>query len=640
MKKWLPVFILFLAILGGIWFWSLGALPEVEPSGAVLKEFAGDVTVKHPGEEAFRKASLETELENGAIVKTGAFSKAIIDFYGQAETELGEESELLIEQTELSEENQSPIIHLNLLSGRIWSRVVSILDLEGEFQAGTSDVVATVRGTSFDLAIDAGGTTLWVADSVVETHSDNISFVPENRMLRFQNGQRTGEMERLTDQAKKTEWFTRNSERDEGFYEEMQARLLKQVGGDRLSAPGIFRDITRGSETLRTSLSNESEREQLMTRYLLRRFAVIQNQMKADRLGSAQRAFSKLRQDLLKAKDGSPAQARAARKALMLGVRLFHPVDPTNEAYSLKQQIEELLIEMSPNENQAMMMRLMFVQSRLSEARKALLSNRLDASGQILELAKQSHGNVAREMELMDQGSDSMEKLRSVMHAIEVRMTHFEEALEEARQVVPVREIELFGEADETANSPEFTGPRCTDLHIRAIPPFIGIGETANISVQAVLENGEIIDVSKDALIVLTGDIAAISGTTVTGEKAGSGSVQVTYNCQGESIARQGAITVTSVVTVEGIIIRPSAIQIDTLQEIALKADLLYSNGQKKEVTQGAVFTNLTPQFGFIAENRFVAGQTEGVARVQVRYTENGQTYSAIANITIQELLP
>ena len=104
-------------------------------------------------------------------------------------------------------------------------------------------------------------------------------------------------------------------------------------------------------------------------------------------------------------------------------------------------------------------------------------------------------------------------------------------------------------------------------------------------------------------------------------------------------MARQSAITVTAPVRIKGVAIRPSATQIAILKEIVLKAELLYSDGRTKDVTQNVTFTNLTPRLGFLAGSRFVAGQTEGLARVEVRYTEQGKEFTAIANITIKQTL-
>lgn len=636
MKKWLPVFIIFLAILGGIWFWSLGALPETEASGVSLGSISGEVTVRAAGEEAYRKASDGMRLAEGDTVRTGERSGAVIDFFSGAETELDQNSEVVIAAAREIESSGSPVVKLGLQAGRVWSRVISILDLEGEFTAETNDVVATVRGTSFDLAIEDGGTTLWVADSVVELNGEEEMFVPEGRMMRFASGRRNGDMMPITEESKAREWFARNVERDRAFHEEVETRLLMDAGGDRLQAPGFMRDIVRGSEAMRTAMARDEARSPLTARYLLRRFAIIREQVKEGRLGSAQRDFSRLKQDLRRLMDRSEAEKIAARKAMYLGVRLFQHIDPTNEAYPLKQEIEELLIATSPDDEQAMMMRLMSVQSRLNEAGRALQNGRLDASGEILELARQAHGNASRDMDRMSEG-ERLEKLHQVMRAIEVRMTHFETSLEDARRVRPLREIELFSETTE-APTEEPLGPGCTDLLVRVIPPVIGVGQTANVDVRAIFEGGEARDVSLEADIRFTGSAASITGNTLLGLSAGSGNVQVTYMCNGEAIARLASLRVSEPVTVQGLIVSPGAVRIDLLQEVTLHAEVLYSNGERKDVTGAAAFSNTTPEFGFLAGNRFVAGQTAGTARVQVQYSEGGQLYTSASLITIEDL--
>jgi|GEM_PF-2052424 len=641
MRKWLPVFIIFIVILGGIWYWSLGALPPLEASSVVLKQIDGNVTVKAPGEDAFTQANVGEVLEDGATVRTGSLSQAVIDFYGQAETTINEGSELEITQAMLSEENQSPIVHLSLLSGRIWSRVISILDLEGEFTAQTSDVVATVRGTSFDLAIEDGGTTLWVADSVVEADNTETVFIPENQMMRFQKGKTHGEMQALTSQSKRAKWFANNRARDDVFDKEMQDRVLTIAGADQSRVPGLFRDIVRSSEGVRTVFSHENRRGTLVMRYMLRHIAVIRDQLKKNQLGGAQQEFSKFRQEVIQANNKGSIDTRAAHQALLLGVKLFHNIDSTSAAYPLKQQMEELLLTVTQNKERAMMLRLMFVQSRLSEAKKAMMDDRLDAAEQILALAKQSHENVARDMGRMDTNESSMKKLTNTLRAIEARMAHLETALTAVSQATPVQDITVLPiQGPQIATSTPATGIRCTDLYIRATPPTINIGEAARISVQATFTDGQTKDVSQEALIVVTGGIVTLSGTTVTGVKAGSASVQVTYTCQGEALARQGAINVKAGISAQGLLIRPSAGQMNILQELPLQAEMLYSDGHKKDVTQNASFTNLTPNLGFAAGNRFVAGQTTGTARMQVEYTENGKTFTSISNITIQNVLP
>lgn len=639
MKKWLPVFIIFLLTLGGIWFWSLGALPQLTEERVTLTSSSGDVTVKHPDKESFADAEDNLVLENGSIIKTGSQSKATIDFYGKAEVSLDEHTELVIQESALKEETGSPLVSLRLEAGRIWSRVISILDLEGEFKAETSDVVATVRGTSFDLAIENDRTTLWVADSVVETNGATAAFVPEGQMLRFTNGRRDGDMMPISEEAKSLNWFTENRERDAHFHEAARGRLLRRAGGRQLPAPGIFRDIVRGSEAMRTSFSEGEQRQALVSRYLLRRFAFIRQLVADGEYGSAQREFTRAKHDMNQLRDQSELERRAVRKALHDAVILFHDIDPKSEAYSLKQQLEELLIIAAPDASQAMMLRLMSVQSRMDEAGRAFRTNQYDSAGKILELAKQSHANVAREMQHMEGEERALTKLEHVMHAIEVRMTHFEALLEEERRMAPLRDIERQFERDgNTATSTQLTEQTCRELLVTATPSQFEIGGKSYLEVRVVTDENQTRTVTDESLITLSGTAASLSGAVITGVTPGSAALQASYDCNGRVLRGQTSIQVVESVLPQGITISPSVVRMNILEEATLRVDALYSNGEKKNVTADAVFTNLTPEFGFMAGSQFIAGQLPGDARIEVQYSEGSETFAAEVLITVQAL--
>ena len=68
-------------------------------------------------------------------------------------------------------------MHLTLESGRVWSRVRQLLNLDSSYTVTTDQVVATVRGTAFDLAKNADGTSSLLVDHSVV--SGNEGMVPE-----------------------------------------------------------------------------------------------------------------------------------------------------------------------------------------------------------------------------------------------------------------------------------------------------------------------------------------------------------------------------------------------------------------------------------------------------------------------------
>ncbi|MCC7522428.1 hypothetical protein IT407_01320 [Candidatus Uhrbacteria bacterium] len=86
MKKWLPLVIVFLILLGGIWFWSLGALPDENRALATVSEVSGTASVK-----------TGDTVESGTVITTGPDSSVVLSWFGSGETRLGPDSELLIE---------------------------------------------------------------------------------------------------------------------------------------------------------------------------------------------------------------------------------------------------------------------------------------------------------------------------------------------------------------------------------------------------------------------------------------------------------------------------------------------------------------------------------------------------------------
>jgi hypothetical protein len=171
MKKWLLISIAVFIVLGGgfVWFWSLSSVPTEGPSNVTLRVERSPVTVRAPGGTAFEEAMSGTVLAPGTTVKTGEGGEAVIVFFDQAETRLDANSEVTISIAERDpNDSTKSTISLDLGLGRIWSRVLRLFDLDSTFSVKTSSVVATVRGTAFDIRANADETTeVWVSDSAV-----------------------------------------------------------------------------------------------------------------------------------------------------------------------------------------------------------------------------------------------------------------------------------------------------------------------------------------------------------------------------------------------------------------------------------------------------------------------------------------
>lgn len=408
MKKWLPLVIFFLILLGGIWFWSIGALPDEARVLATVTEVTGSASVKNGD-----------TVESGAVITTGPESSVVLSWFESGETRLGADTELRIDTASSGTEG-SMVIKLKLETGRVWSRILRLLDVEGDMTIETNDVVATVRGTAFDLEVKKGEpTTLWVSDSVVQASAKqaagNPLFVAEGSMAKFISGKRATSTEPITASGKASDWFKNNQERDGKFIEQARRRLREKIGLDRVPSTGWLRDAIRTSERLRAPNA----------RYLVRRIAQIRRVIEEGKSGLAFQEFSRLETEWRsRMSDGAdPSELRVARQALILSERLYEDVAPDHPAYRIKQSLEDWRVTIAAGPAEKIYARLLAIDARLDEARYFLMQRNAPSSIISIELADKALENINREYQqsVKELDKPKAEKLKSKLDALSAR---------------------------------------------------------------------------------------------------------------------------------------------------------------------------------------------------------------------------
>ncbi|MCH8518437.1 FecR family protein [Candidatus Gracilibacteria bacterium] len=99
---------------------------------------------------------IRQQIISGDIIRTGVQSRAVIEWGDGSITRVGESSELLIEQNDISKDRSKITISFELFSGRTWSQVISFLGNDSSFTQKFEGFDAGVRGTVFDVDIEAG----------------------------------------------------------------------------------------------------------------------------------------------------------------------------------------------------------------------------------------------------------------------------------------------------------------------------------------------------------------------------------------------------------------------------------------------------------------------------------------------------
>ncbi|MEK7606675.1 MAG: DUF5667 domain-containing protein [Patescibacteria group bacterium] len=306
MKKIFSFTLLPAALLGAAFvFLSPKDLPAQK---VTLTEMDGGVQYQAASTEAWVDANTGMELHENDSIKTGADGQVTIIFHDSSSSRLGRNSEILIENASLDETTQT--IGVRLASGRVWSRILKLLDKDTTFEIRTSSTVATVRGTTLDVAVDEAETaTVSVAEGVVDVVAVETERVADEKTgkPRFKIAKKlakvkvekdkmveipknkTGNLaevaiavQEIREEVKKADWFQNNTRKDEEFEKRAREKILdrvKQESGILPDSP--FYRLKRAAEEISMKIPAPSEKKQeLIERFAERRLkeAVIMNE--------------------------------------------------------------------------------------------------------------------------------------------------------------------------------------------------------------------------------------------------------------------------------------------------------------------------------------------------------------------------
>src|SRR5512133_833294 len=218
MKNFLLVLLVLLMILGfGYWFWSFGVVPHGNERYVQLSVEQSGVQVKKPGSDQWEDVSANTKIETGWSVKTNETGLATIRFYDQGESRLDRNSEMVVSEAVAGKHSgQGMKAKITLNAGRVWSRVLRLLDIESAYSVRSSDVVATVRGTAFGIEKNAnGGVKVSVGESVVTVASaadpnGKAKPISEGVVASFSASGTSMEEHETTDQERSEGWRVSN----------------------------------------------------------------------------------------------------------------------------------------------------------------------------------------------------------------------------------------------------------------------------------------------------------------------------------------------------------------------------------------------------------------------------------------------
>lgn len=337
---------------------SLAKPLEIEEQKIMLFNNGGSVEYKS-GTYRYQEVEDSVEVQAGDIIKTGENSSALLVFYDTQEVEIDAETELLI--TEGLIDANSPFltkVRLNLESGQIWVRLQSLLHPEATFEVESEDVVATVRGTSFNVQNFDQQPAVSVFENVVEVKD---KFDPTLRVrakvnekieFKLEAGQKKIAKQVITAQDKAEDWVKKNLGKNETFPERLKQReeaLLKKI---KVTPDSGLYKLKQLGERINTAITFDKDKKELLKKKYNKQKAVEIKAMINEGKGEA----AKIEFEKIKDKPEVKAQIQMLNKL---------------EAIDIKSKLNDVILK-----------------ETLSDREKQFIQDRLSGETEILELKK------------------------------------------------------------------------------------------------------------------------------------------------------------------------------------------------------------------------------------------------------------
>ncbi|GEM_PF-1094678 len=690
MKKFILVLVGLLILFGlAWWFWSLGRMPKVSPTKLLLRVERGTVQLKRGPDGAWTTASREQEIATGDVVRTGHDSTASISAFDFGESRLSANTEVTIQAARHEiEDGDSFVVQLYLSSGRLWSRLVRLFDLHSSFSVRSNTVVATVRGTAFDLQAETTSTILLVTDAAVEVSvgAGNAAqqklqplIVSQGSTASFDFKGKLLASSPISSAAKQSDWFTQNSTRDETFVHQANERVITRLTELRPVSPDSALDgLTRWSERWHLTLQRD-EAPQLFALYTARRLFAIKQLIEGGKSGLGFQALSALEEEMnarFKGAEGA-SYRRATIDGLKDVLRLLETVDPSSPVYRLKQRVEDVHVKLNSaaiseaaGAAKLAYARLLVIETQVIVAERLLTKVDAEQVKEMLDTARQAISNVERDVDHVSNQTpvDDVAALRVKLFvikareaAVRVRLSSLLQASQATTTLaVPPTVTPTSSVLSMPALLPSTTTPKVQTSTVDVIKPstppaatrpsslslqnltFIAqpnpaqIGEAVRLMVTGQRSDGSTVDVTALSRFELIGALGSLNGPTYVALKPGSVTLKATVLERGVVLsATVNVQVVTKPVVLSSLEVNASVHAIGFGGRVPLSARAIYSDGSVKDVTPAINFNVSSLETGSVVGNLFQAGQALATARITGAYTEGGINVTGSTEISV-----
>jgi len=370
MKK---IFIFALIIIIGLSASIVFAMTEIkqipQPKAYVISA-QGEAQLQKSDTNNWLKIVKQMEIITGDTIKTGDNGQVAINFYDHSTSRIGPNSKIFFNKLFIDKSNYAKTkVDINITIGRVWSRIIQLMDKEASFEVGSNTTVATVRGTAFDFEITPEGIakistiedTVEVATFQLKERIDDatgqkivakeiISKVKAQENVTATIDQTTIEkleeikVEVTPKEVKDSKWFKDNLEGDKEFVndiKEKQKEMAKEIAGVLPDSP-MYKIKKMAEKTRIIFTANNEEQEKLKAFFVSRRLVEAQQLADLGKVELAKRTAQEFKKDIINIDQNKLSEVK---NQIDLGKNLLAEVDEESGLLDLKLLIDELKLD-------------------------------------------------------------------------------------------------------------------------------------------------------------------------------------------------------------------------------------------------------------------------------------------------------
>ena len=195
-----------------------------------------------------RELQTGDELSTGAMIETSKEGFINLYFSDSSVLRVSGNTKFILENSYFDSSSGKLNVKVNLLLGRVWSKILSLATPDSSWEVETSNAVATVRGTAFGMEYASGkssvigsenkievavldpSTKKAIKDAIVVIEPDKQVDINNEDVEKIKAGEKLLEIRAVSAETKKEEWIVKSKAEDEKIneiIEKLKKRGLK-----------------------------------------------------------------------------------------------------------------------------------------------------------------------------------------------------------------------------------------------------------------------------------------------------------------------------------------------------------------------------------------------------------------------------